>query len=176
MSPRSTGLLALLLVSACVHMPWTDDAQEVAKGSITISTPLFVPLLGATEEGKRLDFGPYRSEEKLIEAVHRSQLGKTLLSSKSFAGALSVALPTVEKIVTASDHLHQGDRSNWKQHVSEAKSVTKSGAPPEAPPSQLEEVLSGVLDKLIDRSAEVGQALPPDQVASLVEAYKSTMI
>src|SRR5690606_12729202 len=127
------------------------------------------------DHDRRLAFGDYRSESSLIEAIHKSQLGQVLLQSDTFEQALALSLPTVERVIAESGYLREGDRANWRQHGVDSTTTTRSGAPPESVPQQVDTVLGSLVDTLAVRSGGIGKHLSPDVVASLVTAYKTYM-
>lgn len=168
-----TGVLA-----GCVNLPdKADDGYEDAVGAISISTPHFVPLETSVAGDKALNFGNLRSETNLWNLVERPSLGISDLLYRRTELNLAVKLAGSIEVKTAQDISQTigGVTTNFSNATN-----TTSHATPEVPTANraanaTDEAVRNQLVKLLERSPNSFH-LPPDQIASLVAAYKTYMV
>ncbi len=172
-------LAAASILAGCVSLPSRNnpEAYHDAIGYVTISTPQFIPLEGSVQGDKRLKFGLLRDEEKLAAQLQKPSVGISLLKYEALKTALQArfAGPQLEKSETITESLKAQE---FKQELDRQRKRTFTS--PEAPsePLPVDAVPDPVQNALVKLlSNEVGEfTLPPDDVATLVAAYKTLMV
>ncbi len=179
---------------------WFHDEASVhdAIGYVGISSPTFAPIESEIDGDSRLQFGDYRKEANLIAEIMKPQIGITDLQYRAFEAALAAnvagtrtAATEVERALTANDRTVQQTRSTdarptteviqnrRAEHelLSEQTRTFQSPDVPEALPAQLQTPADVAMEmaKVFARSG-TPFSLAPDQVATLVAAYKTYMV
>lgn len=173
---------SVLLSGGCVVLPSGkvgNPKYDDAVGSITVSTPLFTPIETAVRDGKRLAFGDLRNEHKLATAIQQAQVGITNVEYRALETALAAKFEGSKLDLTQTTRTTSQSPGSADDQTSREESRTKTFRSPEvkeAPttpetPKDIESALVAVLQ----RSA-ASYKLPPDELASLIAAYKTYMV
>ncbi len=159
--------VAGLVAAACVTLPGGKNERAAAIGSISISAPLFTPLDRAAEGSDRLSFRDLRKEEHLDGIVNQPSIGMASLAFTAIRAALAVDVQPPAGAGTGGGASQDPTASPPPGPVpAPANAPARLALSPAA-----EERMIG----LLERSA-AQYRLPPDQVATLIAAYKTYMV
>lgn len=170
--------ITVLGLVSCVTLPsGPEKTRSDAIGSVTASSLLFTPLDASPLDDTRLSFGPLRDEKKLAKAILSPQIGATYLQYKSLEAALAVRLPG--PVVTTTETATRTIQ-DLKEAESFARERKRTFATPDAPdslptPPEAPQTVEQAMVDLLSRSGSTYQ-LQPDEVATLVAAYKTYMV
>jgi len=167
------------MLGGCVSLPTENDLsrRNDALGTITVSSLHFVPLEKSASGDKALNFGYLRSESNLWNLVERPSLGiSDLLYHRT---ELDIAAKLAGSMISQASQQTAQSAGNVITNFSSSTNG-RSFKTPEVPNlSSLSDVGDAAardkLLKLLERSPSAFH-LPPDQIASLVAAYKTYMV
>lgn len=143
---RCLYFLALLLVALSLCGCRMNE-HEAAVGRVSVSTPLFTPLLGAAEGDKRLSYGDLRSETVLAQSIALPSFSASKMKYDAIQAALSASFGTASAAPSGGNNT------------------------PPATSSDIQSKLVAMLDRL-----DTTYHLPQDDIATLIAAYKEYMI
>ncbi|MDC3378993.1 hypothetical protein OAX78_01765, partial [Planctomycetota bacterium] len=179
------GVLSLAAVVGCVTLPsrtWNPNAHDTSVGTVTVSTPLFVPVNDAVQGSSRLAFGDLRDEAELARAVNRPNIGISLLHYQAVQAALQARYAGTQTGVDQTQRATQEQDPveglrDQRAFEREERRTFQSPETPEGDPTFLD-VPAQVEAEMFKLLAPSGQnyTLPPEDVATLVAAYKTYMV
>ncbi|MEO0477968.1 MAG: hypothetical protein AAF196_00665 [Planctomycetota bacterium] len=145
---------------------------------MTISSPLFTPLDALPGDDRRLSFGDLSDEERLADWINSPivSLSEARYSGTELALVAELAGTAVSGTETVTEALQNGeleqtlDRNQERTFETPDVPESTNGSQLTAPSS-----VASALQTLLERS-DNSYRLSPDQVASLVAAYKTYMV
>jgi hypothetical protein len=169
------GLSTALAAAGCSSgLPSSGGDRLNAVGTITMSPPLFRPIVGE-DENTQIDFGDYMSVQSLWQELATGNLSTAslLLQQRSASVSAAVAGPsfdmTGKRTVTTADGKVTENTSSQTSTVSQVTpAVPAAAAAPTAGDAQAQ--LLAIL-----AAGDGKSSLPPDVRASLVHSYRAYM-
>ncbi|QOV91051.1 hypothetical protein [Humisphaera borealis] len=187
-SARKVLLRAVVCVVAASHAagcyPTADqggprtalsDDEQNRVGMVTISQPIFHPIVDESDDSTNIDFGKLKDVDALWDELSKPNIGAATiaLSQRSFAASVAVAGPTIDKTQTQTLNT-SGGKVTENTTTSTSTVAQKTPAAPAVPaalgPGSAEDRLLALL-----AASGAKPTLPPDVRASLVQSYRAYM-
>lgn len=155
----------------CSPLASSGAAHDAALGTITISTPQFKPIL-PRDAVSEIDFGKFKEVQSLWESLSAANLSSSSMSvaQTNLAAKLQLAGPTIDSSQVTT--LAADGTASTTGATTTALKTPAVPTPPAAPglPPDTVKALNAILV-----ANELKPKLTPDQIATLVAAYRSYM-